>query len=335
MTITSHGKSLTFAAHGRSGSLPATIFRQVTGSGQSAIDWRLTHCRPFRRSRIRKGNTPKCHRYQTVSLSEFQGRPVILAFYPADWSPVCSDQMALYNQVLAEFQKHGAELMGIRLTVSGAIPPSPRIATSIVRSSQILSRKVQSHAFTVHIARRASPREPCSLSTKRERSAGAIVLQWPSILARMESCRHSKHWRSEELISMQLKENVTPEDHSQGAEDAKVTLIEYGDYECSHCGAAYPVAKRLQERFGVSLRFVFRNFPLTEAHPMAEASAEAAEYAATKDKFWQIHDGIYDHQTQLSIELLWTLATQNGLDAKAMAEALKQHTFQRRVKKTS
>jgi len=132
---------------------------------------------------------------------------------------------------------------------------------------------------------------------------------------------------------MQLKENVTREDHSQGAEGAKVTLVEYGDYECSHCGAAYPVVKRLQKRFGESLKFVFRNFPLAESHPMAEASAEAAEYAGTKDKFWQMHDAIYEHQTQLSNELLGTLATENGLDAKAMDEALKQHTFERRVKK--
>ena len=132
---------------------------------------------------------------------------------------------------------------------------------------------------------------------------------------------------------MQLKEDVTPEDHSQGPEDAKVTLVEYGDYECPYCGAAYPVVKRLQKRFGNSLRFVFRNFPLTEAHPLAEASAEAAEYAATRDKFWQMHDGIYEHQSELSTDLLGTLATENGLDAKAMAEALKQHTFQRRVKK--
>jgi len=50
---------------------------------------------------------------QTVTLSEFKGRPVILAFYPADWSPVCGDQMALYNEVLPEFRKHGAELLGI------------------------------------------------------------------------------------------------------------------------------------------------------------------------------------------------------------------------------
>jgi peroxiredoxin len=50
---------------------------------------------------------------QSVSLSEFRGQPVILAFYPADWSPVCGDQMTLYNQVLPEFQRLGAELLGI------------------------------------------------------------------------------------------------------------------------------------------------------------------------------------------------------------------------------
>jgi len=50
---------------------------------------------------------------QKLSLSELRGRPVILAFYPADWSPVCGDQMALYNEILSEFQEHKAELLGI------------------------------------------------------------------------------------------------------------------------------------------------------------------------------------------------------------------------------
>ena len=50
---------------------------------------------------------------QSVSLSDFEGQPVILAFYPADWSPVCGDQMSLYNEILREFQEYGAELMGI------------------------------------------------------------------------------------------------------------------------------------------------------------------------------------------------------------------------------
>jgi protein-disulfide isomerase len=127
---------------------------------------------------------------------------------------------------------------------------------------------------------------------------------------------------------MHLKENVTPDDHSQGAEDAKVTLVEYGDYQCSDCGSAYPVVKRLQERFGESLRFTFRNFPLGGAHPMPESAAEAAEYAATKGKFWQMHDDLYEHQIELPIELLATLATKNGLNTKSLTEALVQQTFQ-------
>jgi protein-disulfide isomerase len=132
---------------------------------------------------------------------------------------------------------------------------------------------------------------------------------------------------------MQLKDNVTPDDHSQGPEDAKVTLVEYGDYQCSHCGSAYRVVKRLQERFGKSLRFTFRNFPLAEVHPMAESAAEAAEYAATKGKFWQMHDDLYEHQTELSIELLATLASKLELDAGSLTEALVEQTFQKRVRK--
>ncbi len=50
---------------------------------------------------------------QTLSLRDFRGKPVILAFYPADWSPVCGDQMALYNEVLPEFKRYGAELLGV------------------------------------------------------------------------------------------------------------------------------------------------------------------------------------------------------------------------------
>src|SRR5260370_13259720 len=132
---------------------------------------------------------------------------------------------------------------------------------------------------------------------------------------------------------MQLKEEVSAQDHIQGPEDAEVTLVEYGDYQCSHCGAAYPVVKRLQNHFGQSLRFVFGNFPLAEMNPMAERAAEAAEFAATHNKFWEMHDGIYEHQSQLSLELLTRLAKKNGMDAKALMEALEASTFEPRVKR--
>src|SRR5208282_6417161 len=96
-----------------------------------------------------------------------------------------------------------------------------------------------------------------------------------------------------------LKMPVTTEDHVQGPEDAEVTLVEYGDYECPHCGRAHPIVQRVQEHFGKRVRFVFRNFPLSEMHPHAEAAAEAAEFAGAHGKFWQMHDRLFENQVRL------------------------------------
>jgi protein-disulfide isomerase len=82
-------------------------------------------------------------------------------------------------------------------------------------------------------------------------------------------------------------------DHIQGPTEAAVTLVEYGDYECPYCGAAYPIIKEVQSRMGERLRFVFRNFPITTSHPHAEQAAETAEAAATQAKFGQMHDLLY------------------------------------------
>jgi protein-disulfide isomerase len=82
-------------------------------------------------------------------------------------------------------------------------------------------------------------------------------------------------------------------DHVQGSTDAAVTLVEYGDYECPYCGAAYPIIKEVQARMGGRLRFVFRNFPIATSHPHAEQAAEAAEAAAAQGRFWEMHDVLY------------------------------------------
>lgn len=130
-----------------------------------------------------------------------------------------------------------------------------------------------------------------------------------------------------------LKVPVGPADHAQGPAEAPVTLVEYGDYECPHCGHAYPIVKALQKRFGSQLRFVFRNFPLREIHPNAEAAAETAEFAATQDKFWEMHDLIYENQQDLSDELLADLAKRLRIDARELARALETGEFAERVKK--
>ena len=128
-----------------------------------------------------------------------------------------------------------------------------------------------------------------------------------------------------------LKTPVGPDDHAQGPVDAPVTLVEYGDYECPHCGHAYPIVKALQQEFGNALRFVFRNFPLREMHPHAEAAAEAAEFAATHERFWEMHDAIFENQRRLSESTLVELGKRYGLDGNALRSALAGGAFAERV----
>ena len=92
---------------------------------------------------------------------------------------------------------------------------------------------------------------------------------------------------------------VGERDHAQGAAGAPLVLVEYGDYQCPYCGAAYPVVKRVQKELGPELKFVFRNFPITNAHPPAEWAAETAEASAAQGKFWEMHDVLYEHQQSL------------------------------------
>ena len=85
-------------------------------------------------------------------------------------------------------------------------------------------------------------------------------------------------------------EPVGARDHARGPEDAPVTLVKYGDYECPYCGQLHPVLRELRERAGERVRFVFRHFPLDSAHPRARRAAQAAEAAASQGRFWEMHD---------------------------------------------
>src|SRR5207244_13200991 len=92
---------------------------------------------------------------------------------------------------------------------------------------------------------------------------------------------------------------VGERDHTEGPSDARMVLVEYGDYQCPYCGAAYPIVKKVQMELGEKLRFVFRNFPITTSHPQAEWAAETAEAAAAQGKFWEMHDFLYENQGSL------------------------------------
>jgi protein-disulfide isomerase len=129
-----------------------------------------------------------------------------------------------------------------------------------------------------------------------------------------------------------LKAPLTPLDHTLGPADAPVTMVEYGDYECPHCGAAHPIVKLVLKHFGDKILFAFRHFPLTQAHPNAETAAESAEFCGAHGRFWEMHDGIYENQDRLGLPLLFALVNSLGLSEAALREALVNGTYEDKVR---
>lgn len=125
---------------------------------------------------------------------------------------------------------------------------------------------------------------------------------------------------------------VGPDDWSDGPADALVTFVEYGDFECSHCGAMEPVLRELRRMAGNGMRFVFRHFPLTSSHPHAEIAAEAAEAAGAQGAFWPMHDALLANQQALAAPDLVQHAAALGLDAETVAEALETHRYADQVR---
>jgi len=132
-------------------------------------------------------------------------------------------------------------------------------------------------------------------------------------------------------MSAHLKPPVSDKDHSQGDAGASIELVEYGDYQCPHCGAAYPVIKEIQKVFGSQVRFVFRNFPLSEIHPYAVPAAIATEAAGMQHKFWEMHDIIFEHQSSLDPQGIRKMAETIGLDMETFASDMDLEILQAKV----
>src|SRR6059058_2575937 len=124
---------------------------------------------------------------------------------------------------------------------------------------------------------------------------------------------------------------VSERDHSQGPATAAVTLVQYGDYECPYTRQSTTVVRAIQQQLGDQLRFVFRNFPLTEIHPHALHAALAAEAAASQGKFWEMHDSIFHHQHTLEDAYLTRFAEKVGLGLEQYARDMLQQRHLPRI----
>jgi protein-disulfide isomerase len=137
--------------------------------------------------------------------------------------------------------------------------------------------------------------------------------------------------RSEKRIKKEIKKLTVPvnigSDHIRGSINAPITLVEYGDYECPYTGMAYSIIKEIMKQFGDNVYIVFRNFPLNDIHPHAQHAAEAAEAAAAQDKFWQMHDYLFEHQKALDDIHLFEYAQKVGLDIDRFKKEMSGHIY--------
>jgi Na+/H+ antiporter NhaA len=132
--------------------------------------------------------------------------------------------------------------------------------------------------------------------------------------------------RADEIVDLQMA--VDPDrDHIRGPEDAPVTLVEYGDFECPFCGRAEPALRELLADFGDELRFVFRDLPLADVHPRAQLAAEASEAASAQGKYWEMHDLLFEHQDALTPQDLIGYAEQLGLDVDRFRDELRRRVY--------
>ena len=132
-------------------------------------------------------------------------------------------------------------------------------------------------------------------------------------------------------MSKWLEVLVCADDHIRGLFGAPLELVQYGDYECSACGEAYLVVKHIENTLENELRCVFRNFPRMQAHPRALEAARAAEAAGIQGKFWEMHDRIFENQTDLDDGSLLSHASGLDLDLEDFIADMRSPFISKRI----
>ena len=135
---------------------------------------------------------------------------------------------------------------------------------------------------------------------------------------------------SEDILDLAV--DVDPEyDHIRGPDDAPVTLLEYGDFQCPYCGQAENAIRELLASHGDDIRYVWRHLPLNDVHPNAQLASEAAEAAAAQGKFWEMYDTLLAHQDELTPRDLVRHGTAIGLDGDRLRDELRRREYAARV----
>ncbi|MEA3151066.1 MAG: hypothetical protein QOD56_2005 [Gammaproteobacteria bacterium] len=132
------------------------------------------------------------------------------------------------------------------------------------------------------------------------------------------------------LVTLAVPSDHT--DHERGSEHARVTVVEYADFECPNCKLAAQTPTLLLERFPEKVRFIYRHFPMEDAHPHALLAAEASEAAAAQGQFWRMHDLLFANQAHLKDKDLMRYAGEAGLDLVRYTAEMNDHVYLQKVR---
>jgi protein-disulfide isomerase len=135
------------------------------------------------------------------------------------------------------------------------------------------------------------------------------------------------------VTTARLAAPINDEDHVLGPDTAPVTLVEYGEHQCPYCGMAHTIIKELLQARPDKVRYVFRHFPLTNIHPYAEVAAEAAEAATARQRFWQMHNWLFEHQDQLDPVGLTAGIEAVGLPVDEVIQEVNDHIYLDRIRR--
>jgi protein-disulfide isomerase len=135
---------------------------------------------------------------------------------------------------------------------------------------------------------------------------------------------------AEEILDLSDEVDVT-RDHIRGPDDALVTIVEYGDFECPYCGQAEPVIRELLANSGGELRYVWRHLPLSDVHTTAQLAAEASEAAAAQGAFWEMYEVLLAHPDIFTVKDIQQLAEPLNLDMERFWDDIRRRTMTARI----
>lgn len=264
-----------------------------------------------------------------VSKADLQGQTYVLVFYPGDFTPVCTSELALFEQARPDIEASGAQLFGVSvdsLASHEAFARDQKLGFALLSDSHPKGQMSQGWK-SLNADSGTSRRSLFVVGPD-----GKIV--WSHLSPDGVNPGVDGVLRALSALGPDTgRGHATRDDfHMRGPADAAVTLTEFGDYQCPYCGQAYAELKKVFAHFGDRLRFQFRNFPLSNIHPYAEMAAEVAEAAGAQGKFWQMHDAIYENQPALSNDMLVGLAGQLGLDVDRLVREVNERTYLPRIR---